>query len=196
MAIYTLYIFDRHCQCLFFHNWQNNTSSLSDPSALQQLSEEQRRIAPTDLTAASTPASPQKKSNTISWQEEAKLVYGVVISFRSIARKLGLKQKSLLSSLALHPQKADGPKSADGFVSYKTSAYRLHYFESPSLLKFVLTTDPKVETMRHVLRTIYLNIYVEYIVKNPLVKRDQFFHNELFQKELHRFIRSLPVFES
>lgn len=53
----------------------------------------------------------------------------------------------------------------DSFVSYKTSKYRLHYFETPSNIKFVMLTDPKMESLRLVLHQIYVSLYVEYVVK-------------------------------
>ena len=49
-------------------------------------------------------------------------------------------------------------------------AYRLHYFESASGLRFVLTTDLAATDMREALRHIYSQIYVECLTKNPLYR--------------------------
>lgn len=48
------------------------------------------------------------------------------------------------------------------FVSYRTSQYKLHYFEAPTNIKFVMLTDLKSPSMRPALEQIYINLYVEY----------------------------------
>lgn len=48
------------------------------------------------------------------------------------------------------------------FVSYHTSQYKLHYFETPTNIKFVMLTDLKSPSMRLALEQIYINLYVEY----------------------------------
>jgi len=45
------------------------------------------------------------------------------------------------------------------------------FFETPTNIKFVMTTDPDVGDMRETLKNIYKNIYVEFVVKNPLQKK-------------------------
>ena len=60
------------------------------------------------------------------------------------------------------------PCSQDGFVTYRTNQYKLHYYETPTGLKFVINTDPLVDSLRVVLRQIYTNFYVEFVVKNAL----------------------------
>lgn len=54
------------------------------------------------------------------------------------------------------------------FVSYRTGHYKLHYYETPTSLKFVMVTDTKTNNLRIVLHQIYVSLYVEYVVKNPL----------------------------
>src|SRR4051812_43174829 len=54
------------------------------------------------------------------------------------------------------------------FLSYRTSQYKLHYYETPSNTKFVMLTDTKAPSMRIALHQIWVNIYVEFVVKNPL----------------------------
>lgn len=46
----------------------------------------------------------------------------------------------------------------DGFLSFQTSKYRLHYYETPSGLKFVLNTDLSVSNARDTLQHIYSNV--------------------------------------
>ena len=58
------------------------------------------------------------------------------------------------------------------FTSYRTSAYRMHLFETASGYKFVMLTDPKTEGMRAQLKRIYEGPFLEFVVRNPLVKMD------------------------
>lgn len=113
-----------------------------------------------------------------SQEEQAKLIFGVVFSLRNTVRKL---------------------TDEDSFVSFKTSTYRLHLFETPSNLRFVMITDPKLDNMRPVLNQIFASLYVEYVVKNPLSPVEHAggagVKNELFLLGLDAFVTSLPGFE-
>ncbi|KAH6562370.1 hypothetical protein BASA50_006546 [Batrachochytrium salamandrivorans] len=110
-------------------------------------------------------------------EETAKLVYGVVFSLRNIIVKIS-------------------PKQGDNFLSYRTNAYKLHYFESGTGLKFVLLTDQNMDSMVEPLRAIYSQIYVEYVSKNALLPADGPINNELFRVNLLRFVRTLPGFST
>jgi hypothetical protein len=50
-------------------------------------------------------------------------VFGAVYSLRNMVRKLG--------------------GDDDAFVSYRTNEYKLHYYETPTALKFVMLTDTR-----------------------------------------------------
>lgn len=80
---------------------------------------------------------------TSTAEDDAKLVFGVVFSLRNMTRKL---------------------TDEDSFVSYKTSKYRLHYYETPSNIRFVLVTDPGLDNQLVVLKQIYLSYYLKYVV--------------------------------
>lgn len=53
-------------------------------------------------------------------------------------------------------------QSSTSFVSYATSQYKLHYYETPTNIKFVMLTDLKSPSMRIALQQIYINLFVEY----------------------------------
>ena len=74
--------------------------------------------------------------------DDAKLIFGTIFSLRNMARKLG--------------------GDDDAFISYRTAHYRLHYYETPANLRFVLLTDTGTLSMRNVLHQIYINLWVEY----------------------------------
>lgn len=48
------------------------------------------------------------------------------------------------------------------FISYRTGHYKLHYYETPTSLKFVMVSDTKTNNLRVVLHQIYISLYVEY----------------------------------
>jgi len=80
----------------------------------------------------------------------------------------------------------------DSFLSYRTSQYKLHYYETPSNTKFVMLTDTKAPSMRIALHQIWVNIYVEFVVKNPLSPVEHpgglGVNNELFEASLEQFV--------
>ncbi|KAB5515154.1 hypothetical protein PHYPO_G00250510 [Pangasianodon hypophthalmus] len=118
----------------------------------------------------------RKKQAGISKEEEFKLMYGMLFSIRSFVSKM--------SPLDMK----------DGFVSFQTSRYKLHYYETPTGIKVVMNTDLGVPNCRDVLHQIYSTVYVECIVKNPLCELGGTLQSELFSSRLDSFIRALPFF--
>ena len=116
----------------------------------------------------------RQKQAGISRDEEFKLMYGMIYSL-----------KSLLSRLSTTSAK-------DSFTRYCTSSYSLHFFETPTGLKFVLNTDKDSVGVREVLNNIYSKIYVEYVVRNPLCKPGACIDSELFTKQLDSYVQTLP----
>lgn len=84
--------------------------------------------------------------------------------------------------------------SKNSFLSYRTSQYKLHYYETPTNTKFVMLTDVKSGSMRLALQQIYVNCYVEFVVKNPLSPAEHpggvGVNNELFEASLEQFVVS------
>jgi hypothetical protein len=113
-----------------------------------------------------------RKENSES--DDAKLIFGVVFSLRRMCRQLGGEE--------------------DQFLSYRTGEYKLHYFETPTQLKFVMLTDTRVGSMRTVLHQIWATLYVEFVVKSPLVPIEHpkgvGVANEMFESGLESFIVS------
>ncbi|DBA96345.1 TPA: hypothetical protein ACH3X3_002520 [Trebouxia sp. C0006] len=79
------------------------------------------------------------------------------------------------------------------FKSFRTNNYKLHFMESPSGLKIVFNTDQTVGNLQDCLTYIYSNLYVEYVMKNPLYEPGQPFSYELFSNNLNRYIRSIGL---
>lgn len=85
----------------------------------------------------------------------------------------------------------------DGFTCYKTSKYRLNYYETPTMYKLVLNTDTAVThpIVRDLLQNLYAKIFVEYVIKNPLYVMGEPINNELFDARLDEFIKSCSFFK-
>ncbi|KAF8554164.1 snare-like protein [Imleria badia] len=204
MTIYSLYIFDRHCACVYYQDW-HRTKYLKPAVEGGILNAVSRAVAPqtVDTSSAnnSTFSSPRntlssttgfvvaigqdptvplpdpQKSNALAFDEEAKLVYGVILSLRNMVKKLSSRDEQ--------------------FTSYRTSAYRLDVYETISGYKFVCLSDPSTDGLRFVLRQIYSGPFVNFVVRNPLVpmdSREQGIDNDYFRTSVDRLVRGLSVF--
>ncbi|OAA39522.1 Sybindin-like protein [Beauveria brongniartii RCEF 3172] len=165
MTVYSFYIFDRHTECIYSKSWLPASSKRPDSSTGAPAS------TTTTTTAAATVFAPAHAPSS----DDAKLIFGTVFSLRNMARKLG--------------------GDDDAFISYRTGQYKLHFYETPANLRFVLLSDTASPSMRNVLHQIYINLWVEYVVKNPLApvehKGGDGVQNELFELGLDQFIRGL-----
>ncbi|KAK3828136.1 MAG: TRAPP complex subunit bet5 [Benniella sp.] len=183
--IYNMYIFDRHCQCIYYHDWHRGHigrgafDQNGDP-----LASHHSASGGAGGSTTTTMTDPRQGMN-MSLEEEGKLVYGVVYSLRNLVKKLGTSHQ-------------------EGFIAYKTSHYKLHFFETLTGLKFVLNSDPGVESLQSALRQIYTQLYVEHVVKNPLASASmnngninpETMGSEGFRSGVDRYVRSLTMFDT
>ncbi|CAF9912148.1 MAG: hypothetical protein GOMPHAMPRED_007570 [Gomphillus americanus] len=146
MVVYSFYIFDRHAECIYKRKYlppgHKAPGSGLPPSRPTSSAGSEADTGNTNVSEARPP------SKALSAEDDAKLIFGTVFSLRNMVRKLGGVD--------------------DNFVSYRTAHYKLHYYETPTNLKFVMVTDTKMNNLRIVLHQIYVGLYVEYVVKNPL----------------------------
>jgi len=170
-VVYSFYIFDRHTECIYSRLYARQDRPISASGAstrpISGSSVASNGPAPDLGPARARPAR-------LSAQDDAKLIFGTIFSLRNMVRKLG------------------GPD--DSFISYRTGQYKLHYYETVSSLKFVMLTDTQSLNMRNVLHQIYVNLYVEFVVKNPLSPVEhpggEGVANELFELALDQFLQS------
>lgn len=168
MVLYSFYIFDRHTECIYSRRWTPRPASSSSKSA--------RPESASSITSNGDAAPTARKP--MSHSDDEKLIFGLVFSLRNLVTKLG--------------------GADDTFLSYRTGEYKLHYYETPTRMKFVMLTDTKVINLRQYLHQIWANLYVEYVVKNPLAPVEHpggiGVSNELFERGLEAFITAvLPV---
>ncbi|PLW10963.1 hypothetical protein PCANC_22215 [Puccinia coronata f. sp. avenae] len=97
-------------------------------------------------------SQPAPKYAGLPFDEEAKLVYGVVFSLRNLLQKLDGKKE------VLH--------------GYTTSAYMLHILTTPSNHTFALFSSPMSESMAPALQTLWRTAWLDFVVRNPLVSID------------------------
>eukprot|EP00244_Chara_vulgaris_P009615 TRINITY_DN4151_c0_g1_i2.p1 TRINITY_DN4151_c0_g1~~TRINITY_DN4151_c0_g1_i2.p1 ORF type:complete len:155 (-),score=8.92 TRINITY_DN4151_c0_g1_i2:281-745(-) len=124
---------------------------------------------------------------TLSPHEDQKLMFGLLFSLKSFTTKMDPISDN---KTALGAPQPSGQGSS--FRSFRTNTYKLNFMESPSGIKLVLITEPRVGDLRDTLRHIYNNIYVEYVVKNPLYTPGQPFRCELFSMALDSYLSKLP----
>lgn len=113
-------------------------------------------------------------------EEEKRLMFGLIFSMKEFIRKLSSKPP------------------IDGLRCFKTDSYICHHFETATGLKFIMTTNKQSGEMHPTLRYIYSNIFVEYVVKNPLyiVGDGQPIRCKLFAAHLRQYIESLACFRT
>ncbi|SGY14136.1 BQ5605_C010g06077 [Microbotryum silenes-dioicae] len=214
MTVYSLYIYDRQCSCVFYHAFPGHTppprlghstlpnvfpahtagassssgvhgvngsttrtsmdgrgtttaSGSASGSGAESVRPPWERGVPTrpneddtnadgDSTAAAAKATRLAASAALPFDEEAKLVYGIVFSLRNLVNKLS----------------PSGRDASDSFHSYSTSHYKLHYFHTPSNYHFVLVSSPRQDSLRPQLRALYQGAFWEWVIRNPMVELD------------------------
>ncbi|KAK3870408.1 hypothetical protein Pcinc_012679 [Petrolisthes cinctipes] len=110
--------------------------------------------------------------------EEAKLMYGMIFSMKSFVTKV--------SPVDLR----------EGYMSYATNKYCLNLYETPSKLKFVLNTDTHAQGIKELLHQLYTQVYVEYVVFNPLCPLNKPIESELFATKLDEVVKQSPAYAS
>ncbi len=101
--------------------------------------------------------------------QEFKLMYGMLFSIRSFVSKMSPLDMYPLQQLLVNLSACFSPCLSvvlsslslfrkEGFLSFQTSKYRLHYYETPSGLRFVMNTDLSVSNARETLQHIYSNV--------------------------------------
>ncbi|PRP77259.1 hypothetical protein PROFUN_14471 [Planoprotostelium fungivorum] len=115
-----------------------------------------------------------RKNVSSNLDEEQKLMYGFLWQIKNFVQK---------SSPNPELEKT-------GFHFFRTNSYKLHFFETATNIKFVITSDPDAPDLRDLLKTIYKNTFVEYVIKNPLYTMGEPVRCELFVEKLQLEVRA------
>lgn len=116
-----------------------------------------------------------------SQEDDQKTMFGMLFALRNFTAKLA-------------PAPASPTDAAPR--CFRTDVYALHYLETPTGLRFVLTTSSDTAQIDIVekLREIYADIYVQYVVRNPLYIHGSPIISDVFTAKLDAYIQSLPCF--
>lgn len=160
MLCYTLYIFDRHGSCQYYHEWSRQRSSVASAGGIQ---------------------------------EEFKLLFGLVWSLKALSATMDPTPSENGQARQMGTPLRIG--EACSFKSFCTETYKLHFYESPSGTKIVLTTSPEVGDLEDCLQYIYSSLFVEYVVKNPEYVPGDAFLFENFTALLNKYMMSLNLIQ-
>jgi hypothetical protein len=121
-----------------------------------------------------------RKKAAANLDDEQNLIYGMLYAFKQFVLKTSPKPEL----------------EASGFHYFRTSTYKLHYFETASGFRIVLNSDAATADLRAELKQIYL-LLVDFVVKNPLyTPNDAFATDGLFHQNLTAYLTALPCFTS
>ena len=83
----------------------------------------------------------------ITFTQEAKLMYGMLYSIRSFVSKISPSDVK------------------EGFQCYRTSKYKLNYYETPSGIKYIMNTDLNSQNIRELMQAINSQVFSSTEVK-------------------------------
>ena len=108
--------------------------------------------------------------------EDQRLVFGLIFS---------------LQKLCLQLSPTPDAANQEGFQSFRTARYTLHFFEAPSGIIFAINTDLSTPIQRSHLWNIYSNIFVPHVVRNPLCEAGQVITATRFEAALDDYVQKL-----
>lgn len=110
--------------------------------------------------------------------EKNKLLYGFLYSLKSFVTRIDANYKE-----------------TNDYMTYTTSSYQLVVLELPTSYKIVLivTVEPTKtnEFYKQLLKQFYKDIYVELVVKNPVIKPGSIIDSKLFKERTTEYYRQL-----
>lgn len=116
-------------------------------------------------------------------EEEKKLVFGMIYSLKDLTSKLTPDL----------PSNSSSGNGSGGLQTVRTNAFSLHHYQSVSGIIFVLNLDPDAPYQSQVFDHIYSTLYVDYVVRNPLYRRqnpDEPISSPIFQSKLEEYLVS------
>ena len=105
-------------------------------------------------------------------ENDTKLIQGMLVGLKAVCSKLAPSENDILT------------------LSFKTNKYRLHYFEGPTRVKVVLTSDAASPPLLKELEKVY-RFYVDYAVKLPGFDPSSPVTSSVFTQKLEEWARNL-----
>lgn len=120
-------------------------------------------------------------SDATKISEDQHLMYGMLWSMKLFCTKM-----------------SPNPEERTELHCFRTSNYKLHFYESGTGVKLVAITDPLTADLHETLATIYRDVYVEFVIKNPFLSLEdpEPINCDLFSDSLNRFITAHSSFRS
>eukprot|EP01116_Phalansterium_solitarium_P000353 TRINITY_DN10227_c0_g1_i1.p2 TRINITY_DN10227_c0_g1~~TRINITY_DN10227_c0_g1_i1.p2 ORF type:complete len:142 (+),score=58.60 TRINITY_DN10227_c0_g1_i1:82-507(+) len=117
-------------------------------------------------------------------------------SYSKDAPKLSMNEYLMLGSMfhslyaitsELSPVPGPTGGSSSGMQVLESDTFRLQCFQTPTGIKFYMTTDLGMTNAENLLKTCY-ELYTDYVVKNPFYELDQPIRCELFDINLEKLL--------
>ncbi|KAJ0399797.1 hypothetical protein P43SY_002942 [Pythium insidiosum] len=114
-------------------------------------------------------------------EEEKRLLFGLIFSLKEFVFKVTPSS----TQVGDHHDPTPSPAS-EGLQRFQTNSYTCHHYETPSGLRFILMTDNHAGDLSSVLRHIYSQLYLDYVVNNPLcdVHTSKTINSQLFRDQV------------
>jgi len=123
-------------------------------------------------------------------------MFGMLFALRNFCMKLNPDREGEEESV--------GTSGSRGLPRhFITQHYALHYFETATGLRFVLTTGKEFRSeeqrksgldLSRNLKEIWSDIYVNYVCKNPMHEPGSVITSEVFLSKLDAYVKQLPCF--
>ena len=110
--------------------------------------------------------------------QDLRLMFGLLHSLKSFCNQITPKQ---------------GAENNVQVYSYTTKGYKLHYYETLTGLRFVLTTDPFADNLQDLLKQIYY-LYADVVVRDPEYTIGEQITSDTFFSVVMEKLRANPHF--
>ncbi|KAH3671950.1 hypothetical protein OGAPHI_000136 [Ogataea philodendri] len=228
MAIYSFWIYDRHCNCIYSREYGTSASetvkasSRSTPKRLSSahFSNNPMENAPSatisshsTLNSSVSTLSGQRKTssssnnpkiqeliqkgsvNTQNNNNMSKLLFGTLFSLKKIAVSLCTPPAETAQEEEFYVSNLN---NFNKLRSFQTLNYKCHFYETINGLRFVVVTDPNARDLQTSLVDIYQHIYMDNVVRNPLMpvefREGEVISNDRFVLAIDDYWSSIPEF--
>jgi len=118
----------------------------------------------------------RQKTVPVNKNEEAKLLYGMVLSLKSFVSKL-----------------SPSADNRSNFKNFLTNTYKATLFETVTGMRIIMTSDRAAAGIYELLRQIYAEAVVPYVLKTSLLK-DGAIRSKMFETHVHEMVQKHPSF--